>query len=98
VPVAEALVEKTQRHEFLIPIPRQTDTTMDKKKENHNEPYRPEDTPTPPQNMNPGKPGDERKPDQEPKAEKRKAADKDKDPNKKLLGESPIEIDDETTI
>lgn len=71
---------------------------MEKNKRNIQEPFKPEDTPTPPQNMHPGTPdgsekqNDLKKPQPEERNEKKNA------PDKKLLGESEIEIDDETTI
>jgi hypothetical protein len=67
---------------------------MEKDKKQPKEPFRPEDTPSPPQSMRPGVPDENKatqnKPPQQP--------DDAKSPKKKLLGESEIEIDDETTI
>jgi hypothetical protein len=71
---------------------------MEQTKGKYNEPFKPEDTPNPPQNMHPGVPENEQMPtknrDQKQKPEQKKGD----GPKEKLLGESETEIDDETTI
>lgn len=74
----------------------------DKKNQPGREPFRPEDTPEPPQVMDTSREPEnnqanrDRSKDAEPQKEK---TDKEKEQKSdKKLGESPIEIDDETTI
>lgn len=71
---------------------------METNKHQYKEPFRPEDTPTPPQSMHPGAPEeqDKKSPSQPSVASSKK--EKKNTPDKKLLGESETEIDDETTI
>ncbi len=74
---------------------------MDIDKNRPKEPFKPEDTPTPPQAMHPGSPdgtenvlGKREKPDQQ---NDRKKKEEQPEKKKKLLGDE-TEIDDETTI
>jgi hypothetical protein len=71
---------------------------MKTNKHQDKEPFKPEDTPTPPQAMRPGPPDEMDK--QSPPRPSNDGSSKEKknEPRKKLLGESEIEIDDETTI
>jgi hypothetical protein len=72
--------------------------TMETNKHQYKEPFKPEDTPTPPQSMHPGPPAEQdKKSPPEPPVDSSKK-EKKPEPKKKLLGESEIEIDDETTI
>ena len=71
---------------------------MEQTKRKYDEPFKPEDTPNPPQNMHPGVP-DKEQSSKKNKDQKQKPAQKKTDgPKEKLLGESETEITDETTI
>jgi hypothetical protein len=71
---------------------------METNKHQYPEPFKPEDTPTPPQSMHPGAPDEQdKKTPPQPSGDTSKKSKKNK-PGKKLLGESETEIDDETTI
>jgi hypothetical protein len=76
---------------------------MEKNKNKSREPFPPENTPQPPQVMDTSKPPEGSKEKQQPKASaeesgRQKQNEKKEEGKEKLLGESPIEIDDETTI
>ena len=80
---------------------------MEKNKEKSREPFPPENTPQPPQVMDASKPPEGSKEKQQPNAsaepsgrqkKKEEKEDGKEEGKEKRLGESPIEIDDETTI
>lgn len=70
-----------------------------KSKDKSKEPFPPENTPQPPQVMDASK-APEQKDDRASQAgdSKKRPSDEEQGKKKKLLGESPLEIDDETTI
>lgn len=74
-----------------------------KKDKKSNEPFPPENTPTPPHVMNPNASAEREektasKEDPAARQSRDKPSPQSKEPKEKLLGESEIEIDDETTI
>lgn len=79
---------------------------MKDERKNVQEPYRPESTPTPPQVIDPSRhPGENDTSNEEhhvknssPSADKDQRKNEKAEAQEKLLGESPTEIDDETTI
>ncbi len=75
---------------------------MEEKKTQDREPYRPNDTPEPPQHMDPRErmehTQDNKKNASPENAQPKKEENKTKTEKPKLLGESETEIDDETTI
>lgn len=79
---------------------------MKDERKNVQEPYRPESTPTPPQVIDPSRhPGENDSSNEKqqgknatPSNEKEQRKNEKGEAKEKLLGESPTEIDDETTI
>jgi hypothetical protein len=90
------MLSRTYRHHFFR---FGLKMLMKKDKDKSKEPFRPEDTPEPPQVMDVSKQHPEsgdKMPEVKDKFKDDQSRKRDK--NEKLLGESPIEIDDETTI
>jgi hypothetical protein len=67
-------------------------------KKGRNEPFKPEDTPTPPQVQDPNIRNERNEPNVRIEEQDRKPSEKKVEDTGKRLGESPLEIDDETTI